>query len=241
MCCPKCPRVRCAPWFARSASLARSPPPCQVSTSCESVPAHPLEPFERPSPGTRRTSSDGFGRVKTMPGDWMRGCDRPAVDAAPSLRNGPGSHEGRCAAATPRQLRLGGFRRALVAPAQELVQGEGDFVGMRRAPGNNALELDGIVSDGADFHQLGFDGLRVSHRISSMAHVGTVDTWLGLGRHAAISAAGSVGWIAQASESHRTLIVTKFEFCPSTVRTTLASPLPRSTSGSPTLIWSRPT
>src|ERR1039457_900389 len=70
------------------------------------------------------------------------------------------------------------LRRVLVRPAHELMQGEGDFVGMRRAPGNNALELDGIVGDGADFHQLGFNGLRVSHRISSMAHVGTIDTWL---------------------------------------------------------------
>jgi hypothetical protein len=26
---------------------------------------------------------------------------------------------------------------------------------MRCAPGNNAFELDGIVGDGADFHQLG--------------------------------------------------------------------------------------
>ena len=60
-----------------------------------------------------------------------------------------------------------------VAPAHELMQGEGDFVGMARAPGNDALELDGIVGDGADFHQLGFDDLGVSHRNSSMAHVGT--------------------------------------------------------------------
>ena len=55
------------------------------------------------------------------------------------------------------------------APAHELMQGEGDFVGMACAPGNDALELDGIVGDGADFHQLGFDDLRVSHRNSSMA------------------------------------------------------------------------
>ena len=51
----------------------------------------------------------------------------------------------------------------LIATAHELMQGEGDFVGMRCAPGNNALELDGIVRNGADFHQLGFDDLRVSH------------------------------------------------------------------------------
>ena len=51
-----------------------------------------------------------------------------------------------------------------------------DFVGMQRALDDDALELDGIVGDAADFHQLGFDDLRVSHRVSSMAHVGTIDT-----------------------------------------------------------------
>lgn len=51
----------------------------------------------------------------------------------------------------------------LVAPAHELMQGEGYLVGMARAPGNDAFQLDGIVGDGADFHQFGFDGLRVSH------------------------------------------------------------------------------
>jgi len=55
--------------------------------------------------------------------------------------------------------------------AHQLMQGEGDFVGIRRAPSNNALQLDGIVGDAADFHQLGFDDLRVSHCHSSMAHV----------------------------------------------------------------------
>jgi hypothetical protein len=42
-------------------------------------------------------------------------------------------------------------------PTQKLMQGEGNFVGMRCAPGNNALELYGIVGDGADFHRLGFN------------------------------------------------------------------------------------
>ena len=50
-------------------------------------------------------------------------------------------------------------------PVHELMQGEGNFVGMRCTPGNNALEPDGIVGDGTDFHQLGFDDLRVSHVI----------------------------------------------------------------------------
>jgi hypothetical protein len=35
------------------------------------------------------------------------------------------------------------------------MQGQWDFVGMRCTPGNDALELDGIVSDGTDFNQLG--------------------------------------------------------------------------------------
>jgi hypothetical protein len=61
-------------------------------------------------------------------------------------------------------------------PAHELMQGEGNFIGMRCAPDKNALELDGIVGDGADFHQLSFNDLRVSHRNSSMAHVGTLET-----------------------------------------------------------------
>ena len=60
-------------------------------------------------------------------------------------------------AALPR-LGIRGLRRLPVAPAHELMQGEGDFVGMRCAPNNDALQLEGIVGDGADFHQLGFDG-----------------------------------------------------------------------------------
>jgi len=60
----------------------------------------------------------------------------------------------------------------LLTPAHEVMQGERNFVGMGRAPGNNALEFDGIVGDGADFHQLVFDDLRVSHRNFSMAHFG---------------------------------------------------------------------
>jgi hypothetical protein len=46
-------------------------------------------------------------------------------------------------------------RWVLVAPLHELMQGQWDFVGMRCTPGNDALELDGIVSDGTDFNQLG--------------------------------------------------------------------------------------
>jgi len=66
---------------------------------------------------------------------------------------------------------LRGVRWELVVPPHKLMQGEGDFVRIRRAPDNNALQLDGIVGDTANFHQLGFDDLRVSHCNSSMAHV----------------------------------------------------------------------
>ena len=76
--------------------------------------------------------------------------------------------------AQSRALRFRGFRRLLVAQAHELMQGEGDLVGMYCAPGNDALEFDGIVSDGADFHQLRVYDVRVSHRASSMAHVGAI-------------------------------------------------------------------
>ena len=69
-------------------------------------------------------------------------------------------------------LCFGGLRWIFVAASHELMQGDGDFFGMRGAPGNNALQLDEIVSEGADFHQLCFDDLRVPHRTSSMAHVG---------------------------------------------------------------------
>jgi hypothetical protein len=49
------------------------------------------------------------------------------------------------------------------------MQSERDLVGMRYTPGDNALEFNGVVGDGADFHQLGFDDFRVSHRLFSMA------------------------------------------------------------------------
>lgn len=80
----------------------------------------------------------------------------------------------------------------LVTPAHELMQGERDFVGMRCAPCNKALELDGIVGDGADFYQLVFNDLRVSHRNFSMAHFVTGQGRLSPGQKAPkkISGAG---------------------------------------------------
>jgi hypothetical protein len=51
------------------------------------------------------------------------------------------------------------------------MQREWYFVGMRCAPRNNALELEDIVDDSADFDQLRFDDLRISHK-TSMAHFG---------------------------------------------------------------------
>ena len=44
------------------------------------------------------------------------------------------------------------------------MEGEGNFVGVGCAPGKDALEFDGIVGDGADFHQFSLDGLGISHR-----------------------------------------------------------------------------
>jgi hypothetical protein len=70
----------------------------------------------------------------------------------------------------PARSSLRVLRRMLVMPTHELMHGERDLVGMQCAPSNNALQLDGIVRDGADFHQLGFDDLQVSHRSLSMAH-----------------------------------------------------------------------
>src|ERR1035441_7748456 len=57
------------------------------------------------------------------------------------------------------------------------MQSEGDLVGMRCAPGNDTLQLHSIVGDGADFHQVGFDVLRGSHRIYHATR------WHAMGRH----------------------------------------------------------
>jgi hypothetical protein len=52
------------------------------------------------------------------------------------------------------------------------MKGEGDFVGVRCAPGYDFFELHGIVGDGADLHQLSFDRLRISHSFQDTALVG---------------------------------------------------------------------
>ncbi len=52
----------------------------------------------------------------------------------------------------------------------QLVESKGDFVGMRRAPRKNAFELEGVIHDGANFDQFGFDDFRISHKTFSMAH-----------------------------------------------------------------------
>jgi hypothetical protein len=49
----------------------------------------------------------------------------------------------------------------------ELMQGAGNFAGVGCAPGNDALEFDEIVGNGADFRQLGFDYLRIAHSPSA--------------------------------------------------------------------------
>ena len=56
------------------------------------------------------------------------------------------------------------LRRVLLLQAHERVQGKEDFVGMRCTLDYEPLPLDGIVSDGTDFHQFTSDNLRVSHR-----------------------------------------------------------------------------
>ena len=61
------------------------------------------------------------------------------------------------------QLSSRGLRR-LVTPVDELMQSERDLVRMRCTPGDNALQLNRIVSDGTYFHQLGFNDFRGSHR-----------------------------------------------------------------------------
>ena len=92
--------------------------------------------------------------------------------AKPEVEGGHRALDTRGAAAKLWPLSIRAFRRALSAPAQKRMQVEGDFVGVGCAPDNDALELDGIPSEGADFHQLSFYDLRVSHRTSGMAHGG---------------------------------------------------------------------
>lgn len=47
----------------------------------------------------------------------------------------------------------------------QLVHGEGDFIRMGCAPGDDSLEFDEVVCDGANFHQFGFDDFRIAHRL----------------------------------------------------------------------------
>ena len=51
----------------------------------------------------------------------------------------------------------------MLAAVHELVQSEGDFVGMGSAPGNQALQLDGVICDGADFDQFRINDFGVPH------------------------------------------------------------------------------
>ena len=51
----------------------------------------------------------------------------------------------------------------LIAPSHEMMQSEGDFVGMYRAPGDDALQLDAIIGHCADLHEFGFDYVCVPH------------------------------------------------------------------------------
>jgi len=79
-----------------------------------------------------------------------------------------------CACANSRRkfwrLRLRSFARALGTPAQELMQGKGNFVGVRLRTRPRCAELDGHPQPIALISiSSGFDDLRVSHRTSSMA------------------------------------------------------------------------
>jgi hypothetical protein len=58
---------------------------------------------------------------------------------------------------------LRGCSIMLVAPPHEMVQSEGDFVGMHRTPGDDALQLDAIIDHRADLHEFGFDDFCVPH------------------------------------------------------------------------------
>ena len=51
----------------------------------------------------------------------------------------------------------------LFTPPHEMVQSEGDFVGMHRTPGDDALQLDAIIGHRADLHEFGFDDVCVPH------------------------------------------------------------------------------
>ncbi len=69
-------------------------------------------------------------------------------------------------------MRLSNFRRVFLLLLHQVMQGEGHFVRVSHGPGDDTLELDEIVGDCADFHQLGFDYLRIAHGCFSMAHPG---------------------------------------------------------------------
>ena len=54
-----------------------------------------------------------------------------------------------------------------VHPPSEEAEGKGNFARIGSAPGNYALELNRIVLDGADLHQLRFDDLFVPAHLAS--------------------------------------------------------------------------
>jgi hypothetical protein len=86
------------------------------------------------------------------------------------------SENGRCEADLSGLIwpicRVSRLRRLLFSRLHQLMQGEGHFVWMRCAPRDDPLQLDEIVGNGADFHQFGFDCLRIAHSSFSIAHRG---------------------------------------------------------------------
>ena len=59
-------------------------------------------------------------------------------------------------------------------PAHVVMERKGDFVRVRRAPGDDTFEFGGVVWDCTDLHQLGFNGLGVSHNVFRMARMAVV-------------------------------------------------------------------
>src|ERR1035437_6396241 len=157
-------------------------------------PRSDIRQYRKPSrerrPGTFPRYPAMVNRIATSAAVSPRAAPAFRTSSGPSFPQRPSSsHEGRCAAAKLSRSSFRGFRRALVAPAHKLMQGEGDFVGMQRAPDDDALELDGIVGDAADFHQLGFDDLRVSHEFLAWHTSAPLTHSCSLGRYVALSVA----------------------------------------------------
>lgn len=63
-----------------------------------------------------------------------------------------------------------GMFRVTIAATHELMKSKGHFIGMGRTPGDDAFQFQGVVGEGADFHELVFDRYGVAHIDSRMTH-----------------------------------------------------------------------